>query len=352
MKAFTVLALFGFATAQKGRQHSEPIYSCPPQFTLIGKTCERQTSVPATLYCPTGQLSGDRCLSPAPRDSACPPGTTPVGKACQTTESVPAEKFCPPNTHDIGGECQTYSVTGIVEICERGVLVGGQCELTEAVAPLVTKACPVGYNEQKGGCWKHIQMDCTPPHQGKRLLQAYSHAHGKGKSAPPAPPPPPPPKYVPSVAKLAVTSKQCEVKLEAPLHTTTQCPNGLELVNGQCITKRYEPTNIDCSLGAPHLCFPAQTTPANIRCPPGFTKTGELCTKTTTVPKNTFCPPGTTEGPGGTCLTATAPAPKCPPGTTLSGNVCLGTEQTQPTVQVTVTCQGKNCFGGHAHGRH
>eukprot|EP01053_Blabericola_migrator_P000157 Blabericola_migrator_1__156@NODE_1040_length_5626_cov_5_586796_g716_i0_p4_GENE_NODE_1040_length_5626_cov_5_586796_g716_i0NODE_1040_length_5626_cov_5_586796_g716_i0_p4_ORF_typecomplete_len343_score59_23UL45/PF05473_12/1_9e03UL45/PF05473_12/2_1e02UL45/PF05473_12/25UL45/PF05473_12/13UL45/PF05473_12/19_NODE_1040_length_5626_cov_5_586796_g716_i0361064 len=340
MKAFTVLALFGFAVAQKGRQHTEPVYSCPPQYNLVGKTCERQTTVPATLFCVNGQLNGEQCLAPAQRDSVCPPGTTPAGLACQTVESVPAEKYCPPNTHDIGGECQTYSVTGIVEVCERGVLVGGQCELTEAVAPLVTKACPVGYTEQKGGCWKHAQMDCTPPHVGKRMLQA----HSKGKSYAAPVPAPPAPKYIPSIAKLAVTNKQCEVKLEAPLHTTATCPPNMEHINNQCVTKTYEPTTIECSLGAPHLCFPAQNAPALTRCPPGFIKTNELCTKTTTVPKNTFCPPGTIEGANGVCLVASAPQPRCPPGTTLNGNVCLGVETTQPTVQVTVTCQGKNCF--------
>lgn len=347
MRSLVALAFIGIAAAQKGRQTTEPVYTCPPQFDLIGKTCTRQTTAPATLFCAQGMLQGNQCLLPAQRDAVCPPGTTAAGAGCQMQESVPAERFCPPNTHDIGGECQTYSVTGIVEICARGTLIGGQCEITEQVPALVTKACPVGYEEAKGGCWKHAQMDCTPPHVGKRMLQAHGKGaplfHGKGMAMAPAPMPVVP-RYVPQPAKLAVTSKQCEVKLEAPIATQSTCPGGMEHIGQNCVTKSYEPTTIDCSLGAPHLCFPAQSVQGNLRCPPGFNLQGELCNKVVNIPKNTFCPPGTTEGANGLCMTATAAMPRCPPGLTLAGDMCLGTETVQPTVQVTMTCQGKNCF--------
>lgn len=349
MRSFVAIAVFGLASAQKGRQVTEPVYTCQNGYTLVGKTCERQTSTPATYFCQQGVLSGDQCLIPAPRDSNCPPGTVPSNGGCTMTDSLPAEKFCPPNTHDIGGECQTYSVTGIVEICQKGVLIGGQCEIAEVVPELEAKACPVGYNEAKGGCWKDAQMDCTPPHTGKRMLQAHSKgvpvpiALGKSHAIPQQQVPAAP-RYVPQPSKLAVTNKQCEVKLEAPLHVETSCPPGMDHVNNQCITKRYEPTSIDCSLGEPHLCFPAQTTPANHRCPAGYQKNGDICIRATNVPKNTFCPPGTIEGANGQCMKAIAPIPRCPPGTQLSGELCIGKETMQPTVQVTMTCQGKNCY--------
>lgn len=282
------------------------------------------------------------------------------------TESIPAEKYCPPNTHDIGGECQTYSVTGIVEVCQRGTLVNGQCEILENLAPSASRACPLGYQEQKGSCWKQVQMDCTPPHQGKRMLQGHGKGAvyaapatgkyhtpqitGKYHAAPATGKyhavevPAPVARYVPTAAKLSVTSKQCEIKLEAPLYSASQCPQGTEHVNNNCVTKTYEPASVECSLGAAYLCFPANTVPGMLRCAPGYQRNGDFCTKTTTVPRNTFCPPGTIEGPNGTCYTTTAPQIQCPPGTQLSGNVCLGKETVQPTVQVTVTCQGKNCF--------
>lgn len=323
MRSLVALSFIGLAAAGP----SAPVYSCPNGFTLTGKACTRQTQTAATLFCATGLLQGNQCLTPAQRGSECPAGSTPTGAGCSIQETVPAERFCPPNTHDIGGECQTYSVTGIVEICARGTLVGGQCEITESIAALTQKNCPLGYEEAKGGCWKHAQMDCTPPHAGKRMLA------GKGDA----------PRYVPQPAKLSVTSKQCEVKLEAPQFAVTTCPGGMEHVGNQCVTKTYEPTTIECSLGAPHLCFPAQTTPGNFRCPAGFQLQGELCTKNVSVPKNSFCPAGTVAH-GQACM---APAPaqlRCAAGGTLSGEVCLTQETVEPTVQVTVTCQGKNCY--------
>lgn len=353
MRSFVALSFIGLAAAQKGRQTSEPVYSCPPPFELIGKQCTRQSSAPAQAFCTSGILQNGNCLTPAPRDSACPPGSTPANSGCAIIESIPAEKFCAPGTHDIGGECQTYSVTGIIEVCARGQLVGGQCELAEQVQAIATKTCPLGYSEQKGSCWKTEVMDCTNPNagMGKRLLQAKGGAHGGmggfgglgGMGGFGAPAPIPAPKYAPAPAKLAVTQKQCEVKLEAPFTNTASCPQGMTQQGNNCVSKQYEPATVQCSLGAPHLCFPTQSSPANHRCPAGFTLAGELCEKKVAVPKNAYCGPGLVEHGAG-CAAITAAPLRCGPGATLAGDMCIATETTAPIVSVNVQCRGKNCF--------
>ncbi|EZG61143.1 putative oocyst wall protein [Gregarina niphandrodes] len=353
MRSFVTLAFVGIAASQKSAT-TDPVYSCPAGFTLNGKTCRRQVSSPASLFCPVGVLENGQCIAPGQKDSHCPVGTTPVAGGCQSRSQTPAERVCPPNTHDIGGECQTYGVTGIVEVCQTGELINGECVTYEPVAQLKGKRCPAGYTEQKGSCYKTAQMDCTPPHQGKRLLQAKGAmpTHGKGTVNLAAPylaahlEPATAPKYVPTPAKLAVTQKQCEVKLEAAVNNEANCPAGTVAHHATgCATKHVEPSAVACSLGESYLCFPASPAPSTLRCPQGYNLLGDMCVKTTVSPRAVACAEGSILAPNGQCIQILGgPQPRCPPGQQVSGTMCLGSETVPPQVQVTVTCTGKDCY--------
>jgi hypothetical protein len=144
-------------------------------------------------------------------------------------------------------------------------------------------------------------------------------------------------------AGVNVFGRQCEITLEAPFSATNTCPEGLQAEGDTCVKKTFEPTTIECSLGATELCFPTESVPSLIRCPQGFMLQGESCAKQEAVPKKSFCGAGTIQGPGG-CMRVAPAVQRCAAGLTLSGDVCIGTETVQPTVQVTMTCQGKNCF--------
>ncbi|EZG43817.1 putative oocyst wall protein [Gregarina niphandrodes] len=327
MRSVFVAALIGSAVAQKGRQSSDPVYTCPAGFNLNGKICERQTTAQPQLICHQGVLSGLECLTETPKSTRCPPGTLQSGKQCITSQEFPPVKVCPTGFVETLAGCEAQQPLPLIEVCEIGSREGPECVTAETAPYVVSQKCPPGFEEAaKGGCWKKTTYDCTPAFAGKGGLRGLIGELG----------------VAPANAKAQVIKQTCERKEAAPYLTDKVCPAGFEDngING-CIKKHFHPVITKCSNGgAASQCFTTRTVPFEQECETGV-MTGKMCRIQKTVAPETFCATGYDNGQA--CVQAHPTAPVCAPGLTLTGGLCVGSETAQPEVTVTLTCTGKNC---------
>lgn len=340
MKRLVGLTLFALVNAnvRQPKVHSDAVYSCPETFVLQGKKCVRQSHVLGNKVCRTGNLLADRCVLNSQPQNYCPPNTVNVPAGCEMKEIAYPDVKCPPGAHDIGGECLTYNVSGIVELCENGAFENGECAVYEFAPPIRKAGCPRGYRETKGSCWKSQAMDCTQPYAGKRNLNALSEE--KIELLPEFQS-----KYAPGTAKLHIKQKLCEVKLESKPIEELSCPPDTTLMDGRCATKKLEPTVLSCSLGEDYKCFPTQVIPGIKNCPSGYQIKKNICERSTIVTRENRCVGSDYPGTNGACIHVVGePITSCPPGSQLSGDVCIKQDVVEPKVQVTTTCSGKDCY--------
>lgn len=344
MRSTFLVALIGSTAAQwtagKGaalpaRSQTEPVYTCPPGFNLIGKTCEKPITAAPHVICPQGTLQGDICVIETPRTARCPLGTTKQGKQCVAPVVQPAQKYCPAGFVDTGLGCEMTEQLPLIEVCEIGSREGPQCATVDIVPYITNQYCPPGFDEHaKGGCWKSTIYDCTPLQTGKGGLAGLRGLVGKegGMSAPV------------TNAKVNVIQQTCERKESAALITDRQCPGGFTDTGAGCMQKNYFPTTTKCSNGGPvETCFTTRPAPYQQQCAPGTTLQGQTCHSQITQPEEVFCAIGIDTGYA--CLQQFPTNLTCEPGLILNGNLCIGTETAPPQVTVTVTCTGKNCAG-------
>lgn len=346
MRSSFLLALIGTAAAQryqtvgKGsvgpRQQTEPVYSCPPNFNLNGKTCERQTTGPVQTLCTQGTLQGDICVIETPKQTRCPIGSILQGKQCVTPNQTPANRFCPFGFVETFSGCEANEQLPLVEICEIGSREGPQCVTVDLLPYTTNQYCPPGFEEAaKGGCWRATVYDCTPLQKGKGGMAGLRGLAGKGGMTVPV-----------TNAKVNVIKQTCERKEAAAYVTDRSCPAGFLDTGSGCMQKNYFPTTTRCSNGGPvETCFTAKNAPFQYDCPPGTQMQGQNCISQQTMPEESFCAQGYDNG--FTCVQQFQPTVRCEPGLQLSGNICIGHETAPPQVTVTVTCTGKDCVNHH-----
>lgn len=343
MRSTFLVALIGTAAAQSGlmhgkgaaypqRQQTDPVYTCPGDFNLIGKTCERQITATPVTVCAQGTLRGMECVIETPKQNRCPVGTIPQGKQCITQLQQPANEFCPAGfTPSING-CEMTEQLPLVEVCEIGSREGPQCATVDVAPYNVQQFCPPGFEEHaKGGCWKTTTYDCTPLQTGKGGLALRGLIGKEGGMSVPV-----------TNAKVNVIQQTCERKEAAAFVTEKNCPAGYTDTGAGCMQKNYFPTTTRCSNGGPvETCFTNRQAPYQFDCPAGTTMQGNVCLSQQIHPEEAYCATGYDNGYA--CAQTFAPQIICENGLTLSGGICLGVETTQPQVTVTVTCTGKNC---------
>jgi len=327
MRSVFVAALIGSAVAQKGRQSSDPVYTCPAGFNLSGKVCERQTTAQPQIVCHEGVLAGLECLTELPKSTRCPIGTVQTGKGCTSTQEQLPLKVCPSGYTETLAGCEVQVPLPLIETCEVGSREGPDCVTAETAPYNVIQRCPPGFEEAaKGGCWKKTTYDCTPAFSGKGLRGLI----GELGMAPPA------------AAKAHVIKQTCERKEAAPYVTEKSCPSGFtdNGIDG-CVKKSFHPLITKCANGgAASQCFTTRAVPFELECEVGILR-GNTCVIQKNAAPESYCATGFDNGAA--CVMSHPSTPVCPPGLTLSGGLCLGLETAQPEVTVTLTCTGKNC---------